>query len=233
MEYYAAGTDQVQYTFYFDFTVTIERASGAPVETAFRPLSYQSTVGCTTVEKCIAKADTKINFCQDPSACTNFASTPLDLHLNDQFIIQQKVTTTGLTGYHLTGTEVWYTGNGLNKKANIVNLDNLKPGAVNITLQAEIAWRNVTIKVTSILGNTQNGGKRLLAQTTYDTITGETNIIECIKAERQDTCGMCEEECLANGFARSDCSCEYCCSAQQTAFIFLALFIALFFALKY
>ncbi|CAD8211129.1 unnamed protein product [Paramecium octaurelia] len=98
----------------------------------------------------------------------NHKSQP-DLHLNDQFVLQQVVTTANMN-YYLTGTEVWYTGNGLNKKATIVSVNNSVKGQVIIQLNAEIAWRSVTIKVTSTLSNTQTGARRLLVQTTYDPV---------------------------------------------------------------
>jgi hypothetical protein len=46
--YYAAGTTQVQYTFYFSFTVTVNKSTGAAVDTAFHPLNQKETLGCTT-----------------------------------------------------------------------------------------------------------------------------------------------------------------------------------------
>lgn len=46
-----------------------------------------------------------------------------------------------MDGYYLTGTEVWYTGNGLNKKASPSNVNNSNKGKVIITASAEIAWR--------------------------------------------------------------------------------------------
>ncbi|CAK68450.1 unnamed protein product (macronuclear) [Paramecium tetraurelia] len=108
--------------------------------------------------------------------------------------------------YFLTGTEVWYTGNGLNKKATIVSVNNSVKGQVIIQLKAEIAWRSVTIKVTSTLSTTQAGGRRLLEQTTYDPVSGQTDPIECIKAEGAETCPDCDQQCDAQGFASDNCS---------------------------
>ncbi|CAD8210720.1 unnamed protein product [Paramecium pentaurelia] len=199
--YYAAGTNEVQYTFYFEFSVTVDRASGASVDTSFKPLSQTSTLGCAPNQACNAKADTILKWCTDLK-CTQF-STP-DLHLNDQFVLQQVVTTAGMN-YYLTGTEVWYTGNGLNKKATIISVNNNTKGQVIIQLKAEIAWSSVTIRVTSTLSDNQTGGRRLLVQTTYDPVTGETDEITCIKAEGKETCPTCEEETQANGFQSNDC----------------------------
>ncbi|CAD8196860.1 unnamed protein product [Paramecium octaurelia] len=197
--YYAAGTDQVQYTFYFEFSVTVEKASGASVETAFKPLSYSSTASCTPSASCNAKADTILKWCTDLT-CTKF-STP-DLHLNDQFVLQQIVITDGMD-YYLIGTEVWYTGNGLNKKATIISINNSKKGQVIIQLKAEIAWTGVIIKVTSTLSTTQ--GRRILVQTTFDTVSGETSEITCIKAEGAKTCPTCEQQKKANGYQSDNC----------------------------
>ncbi|CAK92781.1 unnamed protein product (macronuclear) [Paramecium tetraurelia] len=197
--YYAAGTDQVQYTFYFEFQVTVDKASGASVDTAFKPLSQSSTLGCTPSASCNTKADTVLKWCTDLT-CTKF-STP-DLHLNDQFVLLQQVTTLGMD-YYLVGTEVWYTGNGLNKKAIIISINNSKKGQVIIQLKAEIAWTGVTIKATSTLSTTQ--GRRILVQTTFDTVSGETEEITCIKAEGADTCPTCQQEKNANGFYSDNC----------------------------
>ncbi|CAK68453.1 unnamed protein product (macronuclear) [Paramecium tetraurelia] len=220
ISYYAAGTDQVQYTFYFEFSVTIDRATGASVDTAFKPLSQSSTIGCTPNAACVTKADTTLKWCTDLN-CTAFA-TP-DLHLNDQFVLQQVVTTLNMN-YFLTGTEVWYTGNGLNKKATIVSVNNSVKGQVIIQLKAEIAWRSVTIKVTSTLSNTQTGARRLLAQTTYDAVSGETNELECIKAEGAEKCPDCDQECAAQGFASDSCS--ECSFSKIITFVFMALLLA-------
>ncbi|CAD8211095.1 unnamed protein product [Paramecium octaurelia] len=134
----------------------------------------------------------------------NHKSQP-DLHLNDQFVLQQVFTTTGMN-YYLTGTEVWYTGNGLNKKATIVSVNNSVKGQVIIQLKAEIAWRSVTIKVTSTLSTTQTGGRRLLTeQITYDPVSGQTDTIECIKAEGSEKCPTCDEEKAANGYSSDEC----------------------------
>ncbi|CAD8211121.1 unnamed protein product [Paramecium octaurelia] len=200
--YYAAGTDQVQYTFYFEFSVTIDKATGASVDTAFKPLTQTATAGCAVGASCNAKADTTLKWCTD-LACTAFAQP--DLHLNDQFVLQQVVTTSGMN-YYLTGTEVWYTGNGLNKKATIVSVNNSVKGQVIIQLKAEIAWRSVTIKVTSTLSNTQTGARRLLTeQITYDSVSGQTEPIECIKAEGSEKCPTCDEEKAANGYSSDGC----------------------------
>ncbi|CAD8210718.1 unnamed protein product [Paramecium pentaurelia] len=208
--YYAAGTDQVYYTFYFEFSVTVDRATGAAVDTSFKPLSQKATVVCAPVLK----------WCTDLT-CTSFA-TP-DLHLNDQFVLQQVVTTAGMN-YYLTGTEVWYTGNGLNKKATITSVNNNTKGQAIIQLRAEIAWSSVTIRVTSTLSDTQAGGRRLLVQTTYDPVTGETDEITCIKAEGKEICPKCEEECSAQGFAEDGC--PVCSDATSNGYI-LAGFITL------
>ncbi|CAD8211117.1 unnamed protein product [Paramecium octaurelia] len=153
----------------------------------------------------------------------NHKSQP-DLHLNDQFVLQQVFTTTGMN-YYLTGTEVWYTGNGLNKKATIVSVNNSVKGQVIIQLKAEIAWRSVTIKVTSTLSTTQTGARRLLTeQTTYDPVSGQTDTIECIKAEGAETCPNCEQQCNAQGFASDNCSA--CSSSSIITFAFMALLLA-------
>ncbi|CAD8105098.1 unnamed protein product [Paramecium primaurelia] len=220
ISYYAAGTNEVQYTFYFEFSVTVDRGTGASVDTSFKPLSQTATVGCAPNQTCNAKADTVLKWCTDLT-CTSFA-TP-DLHLNDQFVLQQVVTTAGMN-YYLTGTEVWYTGNGLNKKATITSVNNNKKGEAIIQLKAEIAWSSVTIRVTSTLSDNQTGGRRLLVQTTYDPVFGETDEITCIKAEGKETCPTCEEECSAQGFAKDGC--PECSSSQIIAFVFLALMLA-------
>ncbi|CAK68444.1 unnamed protein product (macronuclear) [Paramecium tetraurelia] len=199
--YYAAGTDQVQYTFYFEFQLTVDKSSGASVDTAFKPLTQTSTLGCTPNAACTTKADTVLKWCTDLN-CTAFSQP--DLHLNDQFVLQQVVTTANMN-YYLTGTEVWYTGNGLNKKATIVSVNNSVKGQVIIQLKAEIAWRAVTIKVTSTLSTTQTGARRILVQTTYDPVSGETQQIECIKAQGSEKCPTCEEEKNANGYSSDTC----------------------------
>ncbi|CAK64608.1 unnamed protein product (macronuclear) [Paramecium tetraurelia] len=202
LAYYAAGTDQLQYTFFFEFSVTIEKGTGAALDTSFKPLSYQSTLGCTTSSGCNVKPDTTLKWCTDLT-CTAFG-TP-DLHLNDQFVLQQVIKTSGMSGYYLTGTEVWYTGSGLNKKASQITLNNSTPGQVIIQLKAEIAWRAVTIKVTSTLSTSQAGGRRMLVQTEFDPVSGETEQIECIKDEGSEKCADCTQECDANGFAHDGC----------------------------
>ncbi|CAD8126213.1 unnamed protein product [Paramecium sonneborni] len=202
VSYYPAGTDQVQYTFFFEFAVTIEKGTGAAIETAFKPLTQTSTAGCTPGGVCTAKADTTLKWCTDLT-CAAF-ETP-DLHLNDQFVLLQTVTTTGMNGYYLTGTEVWYTGNGLNKKATPISINNTVKGQVIIQLRAEIAWRAVTIRVTSVLSTNSSGSRRLLIQTTYDSVSGQTDQIECIKAEGKQICATCEEECKINGYANETC----------------------------
>ncbi|CAD8105096.1 unnamed protein product [Paramecium primaurelia] len=200
--YQAAGTDQVYYTSYFEFSVTVDKATGAAVDTSFKPLSQTATLGCTPNEPCIAKVDNVLKWCTDLT-CTSFA-TP-DLHLNDQFFLQQVVTTPGLD-YYLTGIEVWYTGKGLNKKATITSVNNNTKGQAIIILKAEIVWNQVIFQVISTLSDNQAGGGRLLVQTTYDPVTGETDEITCIKAEGKETCPTCEEECSAQGFAHDGCA---------------------------
>ncbi|CAD8211799.1 unnamed protein product [Paramecium octaurelia] len=220
LAYYAAGTDQLQYTFFFEFSLTIDKSTGAALDTSFKPLSQQSTIGCTTTSGCKATADTTLKWCTDLK-CTAF-QTP-DLHLNDQFVLQQVINTSGMNGFYLTGTEVWYTGNGLNKKASPTSINNATPGQVIIQLKAEIAWRAVTIKVTSILSTSAAGGRRMLVQTEFDPVSGETEEIKCIKDEGSDTCTTCEQECDVNGFAHDGCpSCSF---SQQLAFVFLALLL--------
>ncbi|CAD8126210.1 unnamed protein product [Paramecium sonneborni] len=221
--YYIANTDQLQYTLYFQFTVTVLRSNGAAVDTSFKPISQKESVGCTPNLPCVITAATTLKWCTDLK-CTAY-ETP-DLHLNDQFVLQQIVTTAGLTNYYLTGTEVWYTGGGLNKKATLEQVINTTPGQAIIQLKAEIAWRAVTIRVTSVLANASSG-RRLLVQSTYDTVNGQTEQIECIKAKGSETCATCEQECQANGFARDGC--EECSFSQQIAFVFLALLLALTF----
>ncbi|CAD8115986.1 unnamed protein product [Paramecium sonneborni] len=240
--YYYAGTEELQYSFYFDFTLLVERKTGAVVETVFKPLSQRVTAGCL-VGDCTITAETKLNWCtetqkpDDPQKPLMFQSQYLtcknvdkpELHLNDQFIIQQIVNTTGLTNYYLSGTQVWYTGNGLNKQAKIISMNNTIQGQVLVQLKAEIAWRQVTIKIVSSLSNNQ--GRRILVQSQLDPVDGQTQVIECIKDDETNECPTCERECEINGFAHEGC--EPCCNSpscsfsQQIAFVFLALLLAL------
>ncbi|CAD8125406.1 unnamed protein product [Paramecium sonneborni] len=210
--YYAAIVDQLQYTFYFEFSVTIEKETGVGIDTAFKPFTSFSTFQCMIDQPCIATADTSLKWCSD-SSCSIPLTTAPDLHLNDQFVLQQVITRSGMTGYYLVETEVWYTGNGLYKKAKPINMNNATKGQVIIQLRAEIVWQAVTIRVTSVLSTFYAGGRRLLIQTQYDPVTGETNQIECIKAEGKNTCATCEEECQINNFAKEGCP---KCSSIQT-----------------
>ncbi|CAK63884.1 unnamed protein product (macronuclear) [Paramecium tetraurelia] len=200
--YYAAGTDQLQYTFFFQFSVTIDKATGSALDTAFKPLSQTSTAQCNP-DQCTAHADTSLKWCKDLT-CTEFV-TP-NLHLNDQFVLQQVINTKGMEGYYLVNPEVWYTGEGLNKKASIVSFSNSVKGQLTLQLKAEIAWTKVVIKVTSVLSTTATGNRRLLVQTTYDTISGETDEITCIKVEGEDRCATCAEQKEANGYSSDACN---------------------------
>ncbi|CAD8195950.1 unnamed protein product [Paramecium pentaurelia] len=199
--YYAAGTNEVQYTFFFSFQVTIDRQSGSSIDTSFKPLSARSTIECT-LDQCNAKPDTKINWCKDLS-CSE-TTTP-NLHLNDQFVLQQVITTKGMEGYYLIEPEVWYTGGGLNKKAQILSSNNNVKGQIILQLKAEIAWSKVVIKVQSLLSNTATGSRRLLAQTTYDTVAGKTDEITCIKVEGENRCATCSEQKTLNGYSSDSC----------------------------
>ncbi|CAD8121575.1 unnamed protein product [Paramecium sonneborni] len=204
LAYYAADTDQLQYTFYFEFQVIVNRNNGAAIDTAFKPLSAKSTVGCSLEASCTAKPDTQLVWCKD-AACTE-QTTP-NLHLNDQFFLKQAITTKGMEGYFLTGVEVWYTGEGLNKKATLNNPDNSVQGQVILPLKAEIAWSKVVIKVTSVLSNTKTGNtRRVLAQTTYDTVSGKSQEIHCIKVEKENRCATCAEQKAINGYSSETCN---------------------------
>ncbi|CAK64602.1 unnamed protein product (macronuclear) [Paramecium tetraurelia] len=223
LAYYATGTDSLQYTFFFEFSIIINKATDPLYDPFFKPLSQRSTFNCTITSACNAIYDTKVNWCTDLK-CSTFAIP--DLHLNDEFVLQQFVTTAGMEGFYLTETEVWYTGNGLLKKASPISINNTILGQVIIQLKAEIAWTEVTIKVTSTLSAFQTGRRRILFQTQFDPVFGETQQIQCIKAEGSDSCPTCIQEWEANGFAHDGC--PSCCFSHKIAFVFFAILLLIF-----
>ncbi|CAD8124867.1 unnamed protein product [Paramecium sonneborni] len=218
--YYAANTDQLQYTFYFEFSMIINREGEG--FTAFKPLSRKATSTCDPNKECVTQDDTILKWCKDFS-CTNY-ETP-DLHYNDTFVIQQIFYSGDMTVYYLTETEVWFVGDGLLQQATKLTLNNTTPGQVIIQLQAEVAWNNVSIQVSSILSSTQSGQRRLLTQTSFDTFSGKTSILTCIKAQDQKICPSCEQECEINGFAHDGCP-ECQSFLQINEFILLAILLA-------
>ncbi|CAD8185193.1 unnamed protein product [Paramecium octaurelia] len=219
--YYVTGTDDVQYTFFFEFSVIVDRATGTSVDTVFKPLTQTATIDCLPNQICQIKTDSIIKWCTD-LACDEYA-TP-DLHFYDNFVLQQVVTTAGMN-FYLTQTEVWYTGDGILKKAKIIVVDNSVKGQVIIQLRAEIVWSSVKFKVSSTLSTTQAGARRLWTdQTFYDDVIGYTEEIECIKAEGAKECPDCEQQCDAQGYANYDCSA--CLSSIIIAFIFVLLIVA-------
>ncbi|CAD8124857.1 unnamed protein product [Paramecium sonneborni] len=54
--YYNANTDQLQYTFYFEFSMIINRESEG--FTAFKPLSSKATSTCNPNKECVTQDDT-------------------------------------------------------------------------------------------------------------------------------------------------------------------------------
>ncbi|CAD8204231.1 unnamed protein product [Paramecium pentaurelia] len=220
--YYPVGLMEIQYTFYFELSLTIDKRTGAAVDALFTPFNerYSHTFGMID---CKGRDDTYLKWCTD-STCTSFTSP--NLHQYDRFFLQQVITREEWSGYYLTGTEVWFTGVGLNKRATPISINNNNTGQVIIELMAEIAWQSVTIKVISTLSTTQTESRRMLVQTKYDPLIGETQEIECIKAKGEEACPTCEQECDANGFAHGECE-ECFLSQQQIVFIFLALLLVL------
>ncbi|CAK64605.1 unnamed protein product (macronuclear) [Paramecium tetraurelia] len=220
LTFYATGTDQLQYTFFFELSLSIDRTKGTAFESLFKPLSifYQA---CHGRSDCI-QHDTQLKWCTDLK-CTAYA-TP-DLHFKDEFILQQVTTTPGIQGYYLTKTEVWYTGKGLLKKASPISINNKIRGQVIISLKAEIVWTEVTIKVISTLSILQSERKRVRGQTEFDKVSGESQQIECIKAQGSDTCVTCEQELEINGFAHDGCQLPQ--SQEQMGFIFWGIVLIL------
>lgn len=47
----------------------MNRNNGAAIDTAFKPLSAKSTVGCSLEASCTAKPDTQLVWCKDDT-CT-------------------------------------------------------------------------------------------------------------------------------------------------------------------
>ncbi|CAD8204227.1 unnamed protein product [Paramecium pentaurelia] len=199
--YYAANSIQLQYTFYFEFTAIVDRNTGLS-EAAFKPLSRKATATCNPFEQCDPNGDSILKWCKDLT-CTSF-ETP-DLHLNDIFVLQQVMNTADKDEYYLVDTEVWYSGDGILKQATPLSVINNVKGQVIVQLKAEVVWNNVNVQVSSILSTSLTQGRRLLTQVTYDTFTGLTQQIKCIKAEQTETCPSCEQECETNGFAHDGC----------------------------
>ncbi|CAD8211787.1 unnamed protein product [Paramecium octaurelia] len=217
--YYAAGTDQLQYTFYFDFAVVVDRMTNQ-AETAFTPLSRKATASCNPNELCENQGDSILKWCTDLT-CTAFAQQ--DLHENDLFVILQMMNTSDKNDYYLIDTEVWFTGDGILQKATPIFVNNSIKGQAIIQLQADIAWNNLSIQVSSILSTSQFGERRLLAQVTYDTYTGRLPDINCIKAEGAEICPNCEQECEVNGFAHDGC--EACNQSNLTVLLLVVTFL--------
>ncbi|CAK64607.1 unnamed protein product (macronuclear) [Paramecium tetraurelia] len=222
LTFYGAGIDQLYYTFFFEFSYVIGKEKGLAIDTFFKTLSQKSTAGCTISSGCNVKSDTQLKWCTDLK-CTAYA-TP-DLHFKDEFILQQVTTTPGIQGYYLTKTEVWYTGKGLLKKASPISINNKIRGQVIISLKAEIVWTEVTIKVISTLSILQSERKRVRGQTEFDKVSGESQQIECIKAQGSDSCATCEQELEINGFAHDGC--QFPQSQEQIGFAFWGIVLIL------
>ncbi|CAD8211781.1 unnamed protein product [Paramecium octaurelia] len=209
--FYAVGTDMLQETFFFKFSLSIDKATGAALESSFESLSNNYIFYHKS-------EDYSVEWCTDLS-CTEFA-TP-DLHLNDEFILRQIFADDYGSRLYLTNTQVWYTGNGLLKRASPIFIYNATPGQVIIKFKAEIAWREVTIKVMSTLSLLQAGRRKWDEQIEFIQLSGEAKQIECIKAEGSDECATCEQEFEANGFAHDGCERQQ--SSEQLGVVFWAI----------
>ncbi|CAD8187227.1 unnamed protein product [Paramecium octaurelia] len=99
--------------------------------------------------------------------------------------------------YYLTGTQVWYTGYGLNQEATIISTHNSIKGQVLIILQANIVCSSeVTIRVTFTLSTIQEFEQDNI----LGIVHGETKEITCIKVEGEETCPTKEQEEMKNDF---------------------------------
>ncbi|CAD8196208.1 unnamed protein product [Paramecium pentaurelia] len=110
---------------------------------------YASRIDCAPIAgvSCNPKSQTALKYCTDLT-CTQIAT--LDLHSNDQFVLQ-KVITTGAT---------------------IISVSNKQKNQVIIQLKAEILLRAVNIKEISTLSINQAGDIRILFQTPYYPVNG-------------------------------------------------------------
>ncbi|CAD8204225.1 unnamed protein product [Paramecium pentaurelia] len=162
------------------------------IETSFKPLDSSPEYPYQN--------DSVIRWCSDIS-CQTFLDEIPNLHLNDQFIIQQAVINKDYDDFFISDTEVWLIGTGLNKKAQPIRVINNVQKQVIIELKAEVIWTNLTIKVTSYIKDSSQQ------------ISGEINQIQCIKPEGQETCGTYE--------------CEECYNYQFTAFLNMILLFLL------
>jgi hypothetical protein len=52
---------------------------------------------------------------------------------------------------HFNSTSIYFTGNGLNKFANLIDVDYSEKGKVKALLKVDIVWKNMTIQIVSYI----------------------------------------------------------------------------------
>ncbi|CAD8113137.1 unnamed protein product [Paramecium sonneborni] len=134
--YYAAETDQLHYTFFFQFSIINDRFIGILINTFFQPFSAASTLSCI-IEECTAKPDTKLNWCKDLT-CSEFLIfiQMINLYYNRLLLpkewktIIQLILKYGILEMDFKKRLILY----------IVSFNNNIKGQIILQLKAEIVW---------------------------------------------------------------------------------------------
>lgn len=66
--------------------MTVDRTTGAGVDTVFHPLSYTESLACSSSTSCSVSTSTTISWCSD-FTCSTIITAP-SLYLNDQFVLK-------------------------------------------------------------------------------------------------------------------------------------------------
>ncbi|CAD8128361.1 unnamed protein product [Paramecium sonneborni] len=126
---------QAKYEYIFDFNITLNKTS----DRSNQPEEQNNT-----------ELQGNLIWCTNWNCLISLDQSPT-IYYKDIFTLKQFITPTGMSQIALTNTEVWATGNGLNKKLTPIVVNSIVPGQVKILLSAEIAWENITLIVTSYL----------------------------------------------------------------------------------